>query len=46
MDHLKDRMGPVTHSVCQCKFDGDCEEDGDGDGMCKQTLISQAPDTK
>ena len=24
-----------AHSVCQCKFDGDCE----GDGTCKPTLM-------
>ena len=30
------QVGFRTNSVCQCKFDGDC--DGDGDGTCKRTL--------
>ena len=28
-----------THSVHQCKFDGDC--DGDGGGICKRTFRMQ-----
>ena len=28
------QIGFGTHSVCPCKFDGDC----DGDGTCKWTL--------
>ena len=30
------QIGFRTHSVCQCKFDGDC--DGDGNGTCKRTF--------
>ena len=35
-DHLTDRLGlePI-----HCKFDGGCDGDKDGDGMCKLTLI-------
>ena len=32
------QIGFRTHSVRQCKFEGDCDRDGDGDSMCKQTL--------
>ena len=32
------QIGFRTHSVRQCKFDGVCDGDGDGDGLCKYTL--------
>ena len=31
-------IGFGTRSVHWCKFDGDCDEDGDGDSTCKETL--------
>ena len=34
------QIGFRTHSVCQCKFDGVCDGDGDGDGLRKWTLKS------
>ena len=33
------QTGFGTHSACQCKFEGDRDEDGNGDETCKQTLI-------
>ena len=32
------QIGFRTHSVCQCKFDGGCDGDGDRDVTCKRTL--------
>ena len=32
------QTGFRTHSVCQCKFDGGFDGDGDREGMCKRTL--------
>ena len=33
MNHLTE-----SHSVRQCKFDGEYDGDGDGDSMCKRTF--------
>ena len=38
-DRMFDRqIGFQTHSVRQCKFDSDCEGDGDRKGACKWAL--------